>query len=448
MDEGSLSDTQRTMVLPLLQETNIRGKPYITVSSKGIVNGLSRYPNDGADFGPDTTLGATAPGQYGNPYTETVGIQEGLNYSAIKNSGVADILLVGYNYNTTTTITINTNWTGVRIRGVLYSGLIGGNASTRQVYITQNSQTASSPLFALSSTSIGNLSYIIFKNIASILYNEPILDLTASEHTATIYVKNCTLYAQNGNVSISTGTATNGGAETVIIENSILKGQSNLYSFYGVPRMKNCSIEGTTSTTLNISGYTVVIEDCFFAIDLSVGCGTGGTITTLITKQLTMTSGTTLTNNNSQSGGWLFWNSIGDIISSEVINQYPTYIYAKGTQYTNISSLFSSSTVSTIFKHEGCLFFNTTIPPTTSGISTPSVPASGTEQENTNLFPVDVYVYGGTVTEIQITKGGTAYTVFSNSTGSALSGQAYKLNPGDSITITYTTAPTWEWLSD
>jgi len=81
MDEGSLSDTQRTMVLPLLQETNIHGKPYITVSAKGIVNGLSRYPNDGADFGPDTTLGATAPGQYGGTYTTSGGITEAFNYS-------------------------------------------------------------------------------------------------------------------------------------------------------------------------------------------------------------------------------------------------------------------------------------------------------------------------------------------------------------------------------
>ena len=81
MDEGSLSDTQRTMVLPLLQETNIRGKPYITVSAKGIVNGLSRYPNDGADFGPDTTLGATAPGQFGSPYTQTTGLKEANSYS-------------------------------------------------------------------------------------------------------------------------------------------------------------------------------------------------------------------------------------------------------------------------------------------------------------------------------------------------------------------------------
>ena len=80
--------------------------------------------------------------------------------------------------------------------------------------------------------------------------------------------------------------------------------------------------------------------------------------------------------------------------------------------------------------------------------TTPSVPASATAQENTNPYPVDVYLYGGTVTEIQITKNGTAYTVFSNSTGLALSGQAYRLNPGDSITVTYTAAPSWEWLSD
>ena len=42
---------------------------------------MSRYPNDGADFGPDTTLGATAPGQYGSPYTKTTGLKEANSYS-------------------------------------------------------------------------------------------------------------------------------------------------------------------------------------------------------------------------------------------------------------------------------------------------------------------------------------------------------------------------------
>ena len=78
MSYGELSNTQETMVLPMLQIKNIRGKPYITVSAKGMINGLSNIPNDGADFGPDTTKGATAPGQYGGTYTETLGIQEGI----------------------------------------------------------------------------------------------------------------------------------------------------------------------------------------------------------------------------------------------------------------------------------------------------------------------------------------------------------------------------------
>ena len=61
---------------------NIKGKPYITVSAKGISNGLSDTYNDGADFGPDTLLNATSPDQYGPPYTQTSGIQEAMNYSA------------------------------------------------------------------------------------------------------------------------------------------------------------------------------------------------------------------------------------------------------------------------------------------------------------------------------------------------------------------------------
>ncbi|MEM3860182.1 MAG: hypothetical protein QW478_12395 [Candidatus Micrarchaeaceae archaeon] len=61
--------------------TTLSGKPYVTVSAKGIANGLSSIPNDGADFGPDTLLGASSPNQYGPPYTQTSGIQEAWNYA-------------------------------------------------------------------------------------------------------------------------------------------------------------------------------------------------------------------------------------------------------------------------------------------------------------------------------------------------------------------------------
>ena len=52
---------------------DITGRPYVTVSSKGLANGRSEYFNNGADFGPDT------------PGTETSGIQEIINY-AMKNN--------------------------------------------------------------------------------------------------------------------------------------------------------------------------------------------------------------------------------------------------------------------------------------------------------------------------------------------------------------------------
>ncbi|MEM3862301.1 MAG: hypothetical protein QW203_07470 [Thermoplasmatales archaeon] len=66
----------------------LKGKSYVTVSAKGISNGLSNIPNDGADFGPDT------------PGTQTCGIQEACNYAY--NNGYAVHLTTGiFNINAT-----------------------------------------------------------------------------------------------------------------------------------------------------------------------------------------------------------------------------------------------------------------------------------------------------------------------------------------------------------
>jgi len=90
----------------------LKGKPYITVSANGISNGQSTILNDGADFGPDTMLGATSKDQYGPPYTQTAGIQEAFNYSATSPLYSIDLGHVFYpikilagNYNFSTPIT-------------------------------------------------------------------------------------------------------------------------------------------------------------------------------------------------------------------------------------------------------------------------------------------------------------------------------------------------------
>ena len=63
---------------------NIKGKPYITVSSKGLANGLSEYFNDGADFGPDSL-------QADGSLTQTSGIKEAINYA--QTNGITKVKL-------------------------------------------------------------------------------------------------------------------------------------------------------------------------------------------------------------------------------------------------------------------------------------------------------------------------------------------------------------------
>ena len=125
-----------------------RGKPYITVSPRGISNGLSDTLNDGADFGPDTLLNATAPNQYGPPYTQTVGIQEAMNYSATSPLFASDPghlfypirLLAGNfefstpvtygigNYSPSDVFTIDISGSGIQSTVITYTGT--GNAIT------------------------------------------------------------------------------------------------------------------------------------------------------------------------------------------------------------------------------------------------------------------------------------------------------------------------------
>ena len=156
--------------------------------------------------------------------------------------------------------------------------------------------------------------------------------------------------------------------------------------------------------------------------------------------------------NNATSVGQISHNIFNQSIANSgtmsaiFYNSGGTGNYIIKDNYNNgYSTFFGGGGVSLTFLHIIEKNYGTGLPYVPS---TPTVPASGTAQQNTNRYAVNVYLYGGTVTEIQITKNGTAYTVFSNATGLALSGQVYKLNPSDSITITYTSAPTWEWLSD
>ena len=117
---GSMLNIPSRMEGP--EQKTIIGKPEITVSSKGIANGTSVYRNDGADFGPDTKLGATTLGQYGPPYTTTVGMAEAITYS--NYAGIFQII-GGLNvYSPLTFLVQNSNYGSYVVKGAGFNPLL------------------------------------------------------------------------------------------------------------------------------------------------------------------------------------------------------------------------------------------------------------------------------------------------------------------------------------
>lgn len=90
----------------------------------------------------------------------------------------------------------------------------------------------------------------------------------------------------------------------------------------------------------------------------------------------------------------------------------------------------STGTVTTKLPSDGGI---STTPP---AVATPAIPATGVAVTNTTGVDVMVYVAGGTVTEIAV--GATATGI--------VAGGVY-LAAGQTITLTYSVAPTWTWLA-
>jgi hypothetical protein len=70
----------------------------------------------------------------------------------------------------------------------------------------------------------------------------------------------------------------------------------------------------------------------------------------------------------------------------------------------------------------------------TPGLTTPGVPASGTPVTNTSGYPVQVVITGGTMSNVSV-----------NGTSVGTGAGTYTLLPTQTITLTYTVAPTWVW---
>ena len=122
---GSMLNIPSRMEGP--EQKTIIGKPEITISGKGIANGKSVYPNDGADFGPDTKLGATMPGQYGPPFTTSNGIAEAITYS--NYAGIFQIVGGNFVSSTLTFPAQNSTYGSYIVKGAGLTPLIIPNGS-------------------------------------------------------------------------------------------------------------------------------------------------------------------------------------------------------------------------------------------------------------------------------------------------------------------------------
>jgi len=314
-------------------------KPYVTVSAKGIANGLSDIPNDGADFGPDTMLNATDPSQIGSPYTQTSGIQEAVNYvlnSPLFSNGLPKIFLLQGNFiiNDNATIWINNNPNSPPLNSP--NGLyICGVSPALSVITKQNSLP--SPIISFTNpngyTPTGSLiGNTIFENF-TVYYSGP-----ASNATSGVTLANLSIPEQGGSLAVfknlyaiawdvnntmldisghedsiaeglyvwNTGTGYNASITTPALKVNVVGGMINLYNIMvsGIDiSVQNGSIINSTIGTSG--GQGIVFRPSYNGSILNLqNTSFNGTLTRLITISPT-TSGTTNSGQINLTNAWL-----------------------------------------------------------------------------------------------------------------------------------------------
>jgi len=437
--------------------------PYVTVSAKGMSNGLSDIPNDGFDFGPDTMLGTSLKGLYGPPYSTTLGIQEAVNYaianaeynSSFNTTTTPKIQFLAEIYRPTGTVTIppNTNIQYLTIEGIaeatqfdltdipagqyffnisniqyLYLFTFGGfrygsgSSTGAGGVLTETKPSGYRPYHAIAPRTNGFAQYSV--NIS----------ITPTSATNLIF-SNC-----NGTWDFAQGWFVGGTSSSSRLNHVVFLNSGSLFT---LDYIKNATFIGTHSAIVNL--YDVYKASFIGCHNVSLGLNNNIASLDIIASETCCGYNTLNFNANLTIGELLidgltyipnglnaslysnpngYTVSIGNYHIRNFVNQDPTYTFngAPGEPGAPLSSYVTAPT-------------------------TPSVPASGTAVENNNMYAVEIYLNGGAVTQVQrTTPNGTAYTVFTSSTAVALAGLTVRLEPGDTITLTYTTAPTWTWV--
>jgi len=436
--------------------------PYITVSARGMSNGLSDIPNDGADFGPDTLYGTSSKGMYGPPYTQTTGIQEAWNYafatattdypgqSAIKPGvyWMKPILLLDGIF------TVNQKVFLSPAVPIANPKMIGSGMMTTYVYWDFNDNCIE----------IDHTNRNIAGSNIEIGYMQPQAGSNVGAGTAFFaanYVSGDPSYQHNvfqsydmdfansfsGNAMFSlTGfqkiilynpqVYSGGVYGTLYTENtgyiSVLGGfmYGNPYNFYA-NNVQSVVIYGThnggaAGVLSNVEYLYIDHHNLYFPFQIN------GPVQYMHIAKLNSGYTTNLLDTQSSSSVSI------QKLKIDYLNVYNASLTLSASNLITINDI----EVDTLNIASGAAIYGQWV----NSPATPAVPASGTAITNTNLYPVLVYINGGAITNItRKTITGTSYTVYSDSTASAVY-MPVRLESGDSITITYTTAPTWTWV--
>ncbi len=420
-----------------------RNQYLITISSKGIANGLSTIPNDGADFGPDT------------PRTQTIGIQEACDFAM--HNGVYD--------------TENNFYHIPKIQL-----LEGYYKLTTSVYISPPVNIANFDIAGISSMAawIG-----IDVNAPAFLFDHTSSNLAGAQFTFShIQFQNFNLGSNGTGVSIPFVSGDPGYGALTFIGNDL--NASNDFT-NGSPGM--LSLSGLGFVTLNdmaaYEGPIGTFTDCGDIYIRVVGNYGNSSIFNncqeVVIDHMNGGGGAVLNNVNTfaVTGVWAqyFSLSIAGTVNSIIINELIPYSNPNTpifTLYSGASATVDSFTVnklslgntgntptlisgnvSILAKRIGLVTTGGDIlsPEWSNSPTTPSIPQSGTATVNVNPYSVTVYLNGGSVTQVRVTQNGAEYMLFNSATGISMSGQGFKLGAGDAITLIYGAPPTWVWMT-
>ena len=428
--------------------------PEIVVSAKGVANGLSEEYNDGWDFGPDSYSPTSTSAI---PYTQTSGINEMLPYLVSKGGGRCEMKAGEYYIHEPILYPSYLNNNGVNIPIIVYGSSPSMQAQTGGIGDEQ--YEGATKIITASDFPYGT-NYMWYDNNGS--YYTELTDIDFLMPQATSLSEN----VSNG-IALANG-GTNASAGFYIRNVRVISG--------GLPSSMTYYNDNTGLSLGITAGYPAIIENVvvqgFFigaripahAVVISLFawyCHSAMQLQPYDHPPVFYNCAVQACNNVISAYGINQIQSISGQFSIEWFTSgnfaWSNFLYDPGNYITGHILLTGHGTASgtgeasipiSFFNNTGG--YNLWIEQPYSlrpSITTPSVPASGTSIQNTMYMPVKVYINGGAITEIQITINGTSYTVYSNSTASAVY-EGFTLPAGASITLTYTTAPTWDWVPE